>query len=63
MTGEDACPFCGYSPYHYMTHICRGCECHHREVDIPGEPQLGTYYEAEWEPDCPIHTLEAIGHA
>lgn len=46
-----------------MTHICRGCECHYREVDIPGEPQLGTYYEAEWEPDCPIHTLEAIGHA
>jgi len=58
---EDRCPFCDYWPYHYMTHICRDCECDHREVGIPGEPHIGTYFESKWNPDCPVHTPETIG--
>lgn len=49
------CGWCGTPNTHYMTHICKGCECTHHEVWIPGEPQMGSYYESEWEPTCPVH--------
>jgi hypothetical protein len=49
-----------------MTHICEGCECWHREMRIPGEPHIPSYFEAEPNPDCPIHfgpkKEEALGH-
>lgn len=49
------CPWCGQPGTHYMTHICPDCQCQHTEVWIPGEPQMGSYYEAEPNPDCPVH--------
>ena len=49
------CGWCGAPNTHYMTHVCPGCTCHHTEASIPGEPQMGTYLEAEPNPDCPVH--------
>lgn len=53
------CPWCGAPNTHYMTHICPGCECWHKSVTIPGEPQMGSYFESEQNPDCPVHFSSA----
>ncbi len=49
------CGWCGAPNTHYMTHICTGCECWHREARIPAEPHIQSYIESEWNPDCPVH--------
>ena len=54
MTGE-LCAYCNESMLHYMFHICLNCECIVHECRIPGEPQIGTYYELEPVPYCPVH--------
>lgn len=53
------CPTCGEFAIHYLKHVCRGCECHVREMTIPGEPQMGSYLETEWNPECPVHQVSA----
>jgi hypothetical protein len=58
----NTCPFCGAENTHYMTHICPGCTCYITEMRIPGEPQMGSYLEAEWNPDCPVHTAVVLGY-
>jgi hypothetical protein len=52
---SEMCPWCGQSDTHYMTHICKGCECSHAERRIPGEPHMPAYYDAEPNPDCLVH--------
>lgn len=49
------CGWCGAPNTHYMTHVCPDCTCWHQLVSIPGEPQMGSYIESEWNPECTVH--------
>lgn len=62
---REACPHCGVSPYHYMTHVCEDCTCRIIEVRIPGEPHISAYIDMEPNPECPAHRddLAAAGLA
>lgn len=42
---------------HYMTDPKPdGCTCWFELRRIPGEPHIPAYYDAEWNPTCPIHS-------
>lgn len=41
---------------HYLTDPPpEGCICHYTVRRIPGEPHIPSYFDAEWNPDCPVH--------
>lgn len=52
---SDPCWWCGAPITHYMTHVCKECECFYHESRDPYEPQLGSWVELEWNPECPVH--------
>ena len=58
MNERDACSFCREPMSHYMTHVCKGCDCHYTAQRIPGEPHIPSYLEMEPNPECPIHFPE-----
>lgn len=57
---EHPCPWCGELMWHHLTHVCVGCTCTYTETWIPGEPQLGSYLEAEQDPFCSIHPMDPL---
>ncbi|APD18224.1 hypothetical protein SEA_HAMMY_61 [Mycobacterium phage Hammy] len=40
---------------HYMRTIPKGCKCWHTEARDPAEPHLGTWLDAEPNPQCRVH--------